>query len=126
MEVGIKNKIEIIVTEDMTAEAMGSGLLPVFGTPYLIALMEDTARHSIENDLEEGLSTVGTKVNVEHVSATPIGMKVTCESELIEIDRKRLVFKVEAYDEVGLIGTGTHERFIIDNEKFMSKAKGKL
>jgi predicted thioesterase len=75
--------------------------------------------------LEEGQSTVGTIVNVKHVAATPVGMEVSCESELIEIDRRRLVFNVKAYDECGLIGEGVHERFIIDVEKFMSRTNGK-
>ena len=126
MEVGVKNKKELIVSEEMTAKMIGSGLLPVFGTPRMIALMEETAASSVEEYLEKGQGTVGTKLEIEHSSATPIGMKVTCESELIEIDRKRLVFRVKAFDEVGPIGQGIHERFIIDNEKFLNKCNNKL
>lgn len=125
LEIGIKNKETIMVTEENTAKKLGSGLLPVFATPAMVALMESTASNSILKELAENEGTVGISLNVQHVSATPIGMSVYCESELIEIDKKRLVFKVEAYDEAGLIGTGTHERFIINNEKFMSKAEGK-
>ena len=69
---------------------------------------------------------MGTKVSISHVSATPTGMKVTCESELVEIDRKRLVFSVKAFDERGLIGEGVHERFIIDNDKFLRRTQEKL
>ena len=75
--------------------------------------------------LDEGQGTVGTLVNVAHTSATPIGMRVWCDSELVEVDRRRLVFNVKAYDECGLIGEGTHERFIIDTAKFMEKIKAK-
>ena len=76
--------------------------------------------------LEEGQSTVGTVVNVKHLAASPVGMKVTCQTELIEIDRRRLVFKVACFDDAGLIGEGEHERFIIDIDKFLAKANAKL
>ena len=125
MEAGITGKQTITVTEDKTAEVMGSGMLPVYATPAMIALMENTASKSVQEHLEEGQGTVGTLIQVKHVSATPVGMDVTCETTLVEVDRKRLVFEVKAYDAAGIIGEGTHERFIIDNEKFMTKAKGK-
>lgn len=125
MEVGITGKQTITVTEDKTAEVMGSGMLPVYATPAMIALMENTASKSVQEHLEEGQGTVGTLIQVKHVSATPVGMDVTCETTLVEVDRKRLVFEVKAYDAAGIIGEGTHERFIIDNEKFMTKAKSK-
>lgn len=125
MEAGIKGKQTIVVTSDKTAEVMGSGTLPVYATPAMIALMEKTASESVAGELEEGQGTVGTLLQVKHVAATPVGMEVTCESELVEVDRKRLVFSVKAYDAAGLIGEGTHERFLIDNEKFMAKAEGK-
>lgn len=125
METGIAGKQTIMVTEDKTAKAMGSGMLPVYATPSMIALMENTAACSVQEHLEEGQGTVGTLINVKHVSATPVGMEVTCETKLVEIDRKRLVFEVKAYDSAGLIGEGTHERFIIDDQKFMERAEGK-
>ncbi|MDO5517707.1 MAG: thioesterase family protein [Clostridium sp.] len=109
----------------MTAEKMGSGTLPVYATPSMIALMENTASVSVADYLEEGKGTVGTLINVKHVSATRVGAAVTCETELIEIDRKRLVFEVKAYDEAGIIGEGTHERFIIDNNRFMENVNNK-
>lgn len=125
MEIGITGTQKITVTEELTAETMGSGLLPVYATPAMIALMENTASQSVQAELESGQGTVGTLINVKHVSATPVGMEVTCESKLVEVDRKRLVFEVKAYDEAGLIGEGTHERFIIDNDRFLSRAEGK-
>lgn len=126
IETGIKGRKEVTVTEKMTAEAAGSGLLPVFATPQMLALMEQTAFESVQPYLEEGCGTVGTKVDIDHAAATPVGMKVICETELIEVDRKRLVFSVTAYDEKGRIGGGIHERFIIDNVKFMKKTQDKL
>ena len=125
VQAGIKGKQEIVVTEDKTADALGSGLLPVFGTPFMIALIENTACQSVLPELEEGQGTVGTRLEVEHSAATPVGMKVTCETELVEVDRKRLVFEANVYDEAGPIGKGRHERFIIDNARFMEKVEAK-
>lgn len=125
MEAGITGKQTITVTVDKTAEAMGSGKLPVFATPAMIALMENTASNSVECELEKGQGTVGTLIDVKHVAATSVGMEVTCETKLVEVDRKRLVFEVKAYDTAGVIGEGTHERFVIDNEKFMARAEAK-
>jgi len=105
---------------------MGSGDLPVFATPAMIALIERTAFQSILPYLEPGMSTVGTHLDVAHSSATPIGMTVVCETELIEVDRRRLVFSVKVYDSAGEVGSGTHERFIVDAMKFMDKAGLKL
>lgn len=125
LEAGIKGKDTVTVVYENTATAVGSGVLEVFATPMMIALMEKTACNSVIPYLDEGDGTVGTELNVKHVAATPIGMTVTCESELIEVDGRRLVFNVEAYDEVGLIGKGTHERFIVNNEKFQFKTNNK-
>ncbi len=122
LTVGIKGKRTMTVEEKDTANAALSGTMNVFATPYLIALMEATALLSVEPFMEEGKTTVGTKIDISHDAPTPVGMKVTCESELQEVDGRRLVFSVEAYDEVGRIGGGTHERFIIDREKFQAKA----
>lgn len=122
----IRNRIEITVDESRTAETMGSGELPVFATPAMIALIEETCWRSVADTLEDGCGTVGTRLDISHVSATPAGIKVWCESELVQRDGRRLQFNVEVFDESGLIGKGTHERFIVDNEKFMEKASGKL
>ena len=108
-----------------SAETVGSGNVPVYATISMIGLMEKTCLESVLPHLEPGQDTVGTHVNVSHCSATPVGMKVWCDSELIEIDRRRLVFRVAAYDEAGLIGEGTHERFIIEKEKFITKTYAK-
>lgn len=122
---GIKGIGERIVSEQNTAKTMGSGTLDVFATPSMIALMEQTAYKSVEPYLEKGNGTVGTDLQIKHISATPIGMKVTCESELIEVDGRRLVFQVTAADEKGEIGGGKHERFIIQNDRFQMKANEK-
>lgn len=123
---GIKGHKEVQVTEENTAKTYRSGLLDVFATPAMIALVEETCFTSVTEQLEEGMGTVGTLVNIKHVAATPIGMKVTCDSELTEVDGRRLVFTVKASDECGIIGEGTHERFIVDNVKFQTKADSKI
>lgn len=125
MEKGIKFSIERKVTEHMTARVMGSGTLDVFATPSMIALIEETAWRSVAPQLESGMATVGTLLNVAHVAPTPVGMTVKCETELTEIDGRRLVFSVKVSDECGEIGRGTHERFIINEEKFQKKADTK-
>lgn len=125
IETGIKGHREQIVTPEMSAARVGSGLVDVFATPMLVALVEQTCYESVLPHLEEGQGTVGTLVNISHLSATPIGKRVWCDSELTEVDRRRLVFYVKAYDECGLIGEGTHERFVIDTAKFMEKLKAK-
>lgn len=122
---GVKGTQEIMVTEENTAKVMGSGALDVFATPAMIALMEKTAWTSVSDELDEGCGTVGISLNVAHSAPTPLGMKVTCESELTGIDGRKLTFCVKAYDEKGVIGEGTHERFIIQNEKFQKKANMK-
>ena len=124
--VGLKGRAETVVDAHNTAQAACSGALPVFGTPFLCALMEEAAWKSIAPHLEAGQSTVGTKLNVSHDSATPVGMKVWAESEITQVDGKRIVLKVTAYDEKGLIGQGTHERFIIADERFLAKTAKKL
>ena len=126
METGICGVQTIVVAEQQTAKHLGSGELAVFATPCMIALMENTAYRSVQPCLEPGQGTVGTLLNVKHLAATPVGMEVRCETKLIEIDRKRLVFEVKAFDACGLIGEGLHERFIVDNQRFMQKAGGKL
>ena len=125
LETGIKGHKELMVTPDKTAKARGSGALDVFATPCMIALMENTAFESVQAELEEGCGTVGTALNVKHVAATPVGMKVTCDTELIKVDGRALTFLVKAYDACGLIGEGEHERFIISEEKFQAKTDAK-
>jgi predicted thioesterase len=122
---GIKGYKEQIVTYEHTAKAYGSGLVEVFATPAMIALMENTAHLSVNGFLPEGFATVGTLININHLKATPLGEKVWCESLLEMQDNKKLLFSVTAYDETGIIGKGTHERFIINVEKFMDKLNKK-
>lgn len=126
LEIGIKGRQSETVTEDKTAEAVGSGTLRVYATPAMIALMERTALSSVAEYLDDGMTTVGTLINVAHTSASPVGATITAESELTMIDRRRLVFSVTAYDDAGQIGSGTHERFIVDSEKFFEKTLKKL
>jgi len=125
LQLGIKGKQTVTVNHAQTAAFYGSGALEVFATPAMIALLEETAWKSVQPYLDAGCGTVGTRVDVRHLAATPLGMQVTCESELVEIDRRRLVFKVDVFDESGKIGEGTHERFIIQNDKFFAAANAK-
>ncbi len=125
METGIKCREEVTVTPELTAESIGSGTVPVFATPMMISLVEKACRCSVEPYLDEGQTTVGTLVNVAHLAATPVGMRVWCETELVEIDRRRLVFRVTVRDDAGLVGEGTHERFIIDSDRFVKKAEAR-
>lgn len=112
---------ELIVAESHTAAAFGSGDIHVFSTPMMIGLMENAALKCAELKLDEGFSTVGTMVHISHIAATPVGQKVKATAVLVEINEKKLVFDVTAYDEVEKIGSGRHERFIIQKEKFLSR-----
>ena len=125
LETGIKGFREITVTDSLTARHFGSGELDVYATPAMIALAEETALKSVADRLEPGQGTVGTRVNIAHLAATPLGMKVCCKTELVEIDRRKLTFAVRVYDEAEKIAEGTHERFVIENEKFLKKAASK-
>ena len=120
---GIKGRQETVVSDANVATNVGSGRVKVFSTPMMIALMEKAAVLSLEPYLEEGQSSVGVKVCVSHLASTPMGMKVWAESEVIDIDRRRITFSVKAYNENALIGEGTHERFIINIDKFTSKSQ---
>lgn len=125
LQPGIKAEKSLTVTDANTAKTMGSGTLDVFATPAMVALIEQTAYTSIESELEPGWGSVGTSLNIQHLSATPVGMTVTATTELVEVDRRRQVFHAEVYDEKGLVGKGTHERFLVENEKFQAKADAK-
>ena len=116
----------IKVEEKDTAICHKSGTLAVLATPRMIALMEESAYKCIEKYLDEGQSSVGTYLDVKHISATPVGMEAYAESEVIEVDGRRVVFSLKAYDEKGLIGEGRHERFIVFSEKFVTKTYQKL
>lgn len=118
---GLRGTSTVVVAEENTAAHFGAGGVHVFGTPMMIGLMENAAFSAIQPLLPEGQSSVGTKVSVTHLAATPIGMIVTATAELLEVDGRRLVFRVEARDEKELIGEGQHERFIITLDRFLSR-----
>lgn len=126
LKAGIKGHQELTVTQELTAGRMGSGSLAVFATPAMLALMEKTAYTSVEEYLEPGWGSVGTSVELQHVAASPVGMKIVCDSELVRVEGRKLVFSVEAYDQQGLIGKAVHERFLVENETFQEKADRKL
>ena len=126
MEIGKIGVAEAMVTKENTAAAVGSGCLLVYGTPYLIGLMEMAACNCVKEYMEEGCSTVGTLLNVQHTAATPVGMEVRAEAKLTAVEGRKLTFEVTAFDEKGEIGKGTHERFIIFEEKFLAKTYDKL
>ena len=123
LEIGIKGQGSIVVTEDKVASSVGSGSMKVFSTPSMLALIESTCWHSVLPFLEEGHGTVGTKVELEHVAPSPLGAEVVCNTELVEIDRRRLVFKAIVTCGDTIIGTCRHERFVVNEEKFLSKLK---
>lgn len=126
ISVGMTNTMEITVEPQMTAKALKSGALDVFASPIMIAFMENCAMDCVSPHLEPGMTTVGTAVDVSHLAPTPVGMKVTFQCRLVEIDRRRLVFEVTATDERELIGKGIHQRFIVSGEKFYEKCAEKL
>ncbi len=126
IKVGIMGRSETTVTPQNTACAVGSGLVPVFATPYMVALMENAAVDAISPYLAQDEGSVGTHLDISHDAATPIGMKVWAEAEVTAVEGKRLTFCVSAFDETGPIGKGTHERFIIKPEKFLAKVEAKL
>jgi fluoroacetyl-CoA thioesterase len=120
---GITLTVSKKVTQKDTAVVFGSGLLDVFSTPAMIALMEQTSMKAVADFLDDGEGTVGTEVHIKHLKATPVGMDVACTSLLKSVDGRRLVFDVQVFDNNGKIGEGTHERYIINNERFMEKIK---
>ena len=125
LQTGIMGTGETVVTEEKTAEAMGSGQLPVFATPALIALVEETAWRSVAAALEPGQGTVGAYMELSHLAPTPVGRRVRCETELTEAEGRKLTFTAVVYDEAGKIAEGLHRRFVVDNGRFLAKANGR-
>ena len=125
LEAGTEGYQELVVDMEDTALAAGSGGLRVLATPVMSALMEKACWKSAAGQLGEGEDTVGTSLSVRHVAATPVGMKVWCKSCLTQVEGRKLTFHVEAYDEAGLIGTGEHERVLIQAQRFQEKADAK-
>ena len=128
IEIGMTYTAEKTVTPDMTAKAVGSGGLEVFGTPYMMGLMECAAMWCVQNELPEGKGTVGVEIASSHLAPTPVGMKVTATAEVTDVSAngKMITFKVTASDAEGLIGEGTHTRAVIDNARFLQKCNDKL
>ena len=126
--IGTKCQIQQKVTEEVTAAAVGSGLLPVFGTPFMAAMMECAAMTCLQEFLEEGQGSVGTHLDIQHTAPTPVGMKVFVEAEIVSVSEngKMVDFQVKAWDEKGPIGQGTHTRAIINSERFLAKCNAKL
>ncbi len=122
---GLFANFEHTVTDIDTASHWGSGGLLVFSTPALVGLMESTAVVALLGHLLPGQTTVGGHIDVHHLAATPVGMQVRARAELVAIDGRKLTFKVQAWDEVELIGEAAHDRFVIDELKFMAKVEGK-
>ncbi len=125
IEPGLTGEVRRVVTEEDTAERWGSGLVPVFGTPSLVGLMENAAVETLKGHLPPGQTSVGGRIDVRHLAPTPVGMHVYARAELLEIEGRRLTFHIEAWDDVERIGEATHERFIIEQEPFVAKAESK-
>lgn len=128
IKIGMTHTVEKTVTPDMTAKAVGSGGLEVFGTPYMLGLMECAAMWCVQNELPEGKGTVGVNISSSHLAPTPVGMKVTATAEVTDVSAngKMITFKVTAADAEGLIGEGIHTRAVIDNARFLQKCNEKL
>ena len=126
LKTGLAGRAETVVVESNTAAAIGSGALPVFSTPHMIALMEKASMSAIAPCLEEGQGSVGVRIDVEHLAATPMGMTVRAESTLTKVEGRMLSFEVKAWAGDELIGRGIHQRCIILNQRFMEKTQAKL
>ena len=118
---GLHHSETLVVEHKDTAAVYGSGALEVFATPAMIALMEKTCLEGVVDKIGEGNTTVGIAVNIKHLKASPVGSTIRCEAKLIEVDRRRLVFEVQCFEDETLVGEGIHERFVVDSTKFMSK-----
>lgn len=123
IEKGTRHEVNLTVTENITAKAMRSGSLPVLATPFMVALMEQAASELCDKYIEDGFSTVGTALNIQHLAATAVDAQVRAIATVTSCDGRKITFDVEAYDNAGLIGKGTHERFSIKVDKFMQKAQ---
>lgn len=122
---GLRAEFELTVTDADTAARWGSGLVPVYSTPALVGAMEQTAVLTLEKHLPIGQTTVGGRIEIHHLAPTPIGMKVRIAAELIKVDGRKLFFNIEAWDEVEKIGEASHDRFVVDQFKFMEKVRAK-
>ena len=126
LKVGMKNTVESTSTEETTALNMKSGSLKVLATPAMMCLMEQAAAELVEKNLPDDLTSVGISINVAHKAPTPVGLNVKSEAIITNIDGRKIIFDVKAFDGIDEIGIGTHERFIVNKEKFQAKANSKL
>lgn len=124
--VGMKAEVSTLVEKEDTAEMVGSGSLLVYATPCMVALMEGAACEAIAECMGDDKTSVGTELNISHLSATPVGLEVRAEAEVTAVDGKIVTFAVSAYDETGKIGEGTHKRCIVSSQRFLDKAYSKL
>ena len=124
--VGMKGEVSTLVEKEDTAEVVGSGSLLVYATPCMVALMEGAACEAIAAAMSDVQTTVGTELNIRHLSATPVGLEVRAEAEVTAVEGKVITFQVTAYDEAGVIGEGTHKRCIVPTQRFLDKAYAKL
>ena len=124
--VGMKGQAFTDVERADTAKEVGSGSLLVYATPCMVALMEGAACEAIEEAMDESKTTVGTELNIQHISATPVGLEVRAEAVVTAVEGKVITFEIHAFDEAGEIGKGTHKRVIVPTQKFLEKAYNKL
>ena len=124
--VGMKAEVSTLVEREDTAKEVGSGDLLVYATPCMVALMEGAACEAIAQAMSDTQTTVGTALNIEHISATPVGLEVRAEAEVTAVEGKVVTFEVRAFDELGEIGKGVHKRVIVNSQKFLDKAYSKL
>ena len=125
LQAGLKARVDKTVEYKDTAKAVASGLAEVFATPSMIALMENAAYLAVQPQLPDGVSTVGIRIDAQHLAATPVGLKVWAEAELVAVDGRKLTFDIQAYDEIEKIGSARHERFVIEEQKFLARAEAK-
>lgn len=126
IKVGMTGRVDSYVEREDTAAEVGSGSLLVYATPCMVALMEGAACEAIAAEIPEGKTSVGIELNIRHISATPVGMDVYAVAEVTAVDGNTVIFTVEAYDEAGKIGEGTHKRAIITSQKFLDKVYDKV
>ena len=125
LELGLVGEARLRVTDAHTAQRIGSGALPVLGTPEMIRLMEQASVAALAGKLPQGQTSVGVRLDVQHLAATPVGLEVTARAELAQVDGRRLTFNVQAFDDAELVGVGTHQRVIVETARFLERAEAK-
>ena len=125
LRIGLTGVVSAVVGKENTADKFEKDMVPAFATPMLVSLMDNAAYNAVKNHLSEGYESVGTRISISHIAATPPGMKVTARATLVEIYRNRWVFEAEAFDEIEKIGEGKLERFVVKRESFLAKLNQK-